>query len=152
MSRLLKKVFPAALTSTLTPQKILAIFVKKWKVTKYFSEVFQFIHSISECHWCHWHRQFVGFSAKFYADNEEPIQFSLCLETAQTIFCQSLINSLINPKKLHIFLCKCAVLSQINWIFRVNAHLVAKYCCHNLLSFSANIFELKDWHRQFYRF
>ena len=43
------------------------------------------IHPKSQCHWCHWHRQFFGISAKFQTDNTEPIQLILCLETALTI-------------------------------------------------------------------
>jgi hypothetical protein len=47
MSKLPKKLFPAALASTLT-QKVSSIFVKKWNIDKYFSDGFQFE---TDAHW-----------------------------------------------------------------------------------------------------
>ena len=69
---------------------------------------------------------FFGFSAKFLAENPKPFMFSLCFETALPIFSKSCLNIayiLDKYTQISYFVSKYAILSQIHYIFMINALL-----------------------------
>ena len=75
---------------------------------------------------CHYEAHLFGFSAKFLAENPKPLMFSLCFETALPIFSKSCLNIayiLDKYTQISYFVSKYAILSQIHYIFMINALL-----------------------------